>query len=110
MRRRFIQRNGELIEVSLHYVPEPTGPIIIGDLPAYQSPIDGRTVEGRRQRREDLKRSGSRPWEGKQAEMKEANRQRAYMAQHNEQRLHESAMRSFYELSPEKRRILTNSR
>lgn len=109
-RRRFVQRNGELIEVGLDYVPEPKGPMVIGDLPAYQSPIDGKPVEGRAQRREDLKRSGCRPWEGMAAEKKEAARQQEYQRQHLESRLHDTAMRTFYELSPEKRRILTGSR
>lgn len=31
---------------------------IISDIPAYQSPVDGRTVGGRRQMREDLARNG----------------------------------------------------
>lgn len=110
MRRRFVQRNGELIEVGLDYLPEPAGPFIQGDLPAYQSPVDGRPVEGRVQRREDLKRTGSRPWEGKQAEIKEAQRQIQYQERHLESRLHETAMRSFYELPPSKRRILERGR
>lgn len=33
-------------------------PMIIDDLPGYQSPIDGRWIEGRKARQEDLKRSG----------------------------------------------------
>jgi len=37
---------------------------IHADLPAYQSPIDGRWIEGRAARQEDLKRNNCRPWEG----------------------------------------------
>ena len=74
MRRRFVQRNGELIEVTADYVAEPRTPLIFGDLPPYQSPVTGLWVDGRVARREDLKRTGSRPYEGLQQEKKEAAR------------------------------------
>jgi hypothetical protein len=72
MRRRFVWdpvRN-ELVEAparrsqALHFI-QP-------DLPGYESPIDGRWVEGRKARREDLLRSGCRPYEGREQEQKEA--------------------------------------
>ena len=47
-------------------------PAVQTDLPGYQSPIDGRWIEGRRARTEDLKRNGCRPWEGMESERKEA--------------------------------------
>lgn len=47
------------------------------DLPGYESPVTGLWVEGRRQRREDLKRTNSRPWEGREQEAKEAAKVRA---------------------------------
>lgn len=47
-------------------------PAVQTDLPGYQSPIDGRWIEGRRARTEDLKRSNCRPWEGMDTERKEA--------------------------------------
>ena len=37
--------------------------LIWADLPAYESPIDGRIIEGRVQRREDLKRNGCREYD-----------------------------------------------
>ena len=108
MKRRFIQRHdGDLIEVSSDYMPEPRADVhIIGDLPGYQSPTSGVWVEGRAARREDMKRAGCRPWEGMEQEKKEAVRQRQYVEQHLETRLHENVMRSYHELPPEKRRIL----
>lgn len=41
----------------------PTGHLIVPDLPAYESPIDGRVIDGRAARREDLKRSGCREYD-----------------------------------------------
>lgn len=52
-------------------------PFIITDIPAYQSPITGKMITSRKERAEDLKRSGSRPYEGFEAEKKEADRIRA---------------------------------
>lgn len=47
-------------------------PAVQADLPGYTSPIDGRWVEGRVARTEDLKRNNCRPWEGMDTERKEA--------------------------------------
>lgn len=77
MKRRYVwdKATKQLVEVSagkpraLHFIQD--------DLPGYDSPIDGKWIEGRKQRREDLKRSNCRPWEGKEAELKEAARKRA---------------------------------
>jgi hypothetical protein len=38
-------------------------PAVVPDIPAYTSPVDGRLIEGRRAREEDLKRNGCVPWE-----------------------------------------------
>lgn len=38
-------------------------PTVRGDLPEYTSPVTGLAVRGRRQREEDLRRSGCRPYE-----------------------------------------------
>ena len=67
------------------------GPMVIGDIPAYQSPIDGHWVESRAQRREDLKRNGCRPYEGLEQEKKEAARIQQYQTQQMDARLERSA-------------------
>lgn len=106
-RRRFVQRNGELVEVTPDYVPEPrTSLNILPDLPGYASPVDGAWVEGRKARREDLRRTGSRPYEGFEQESKEAARQRAYQEAKIDQSLERAAWKAWYELPPSKRRLL----
>lgn len=58
-RYRQIKIEGEWKLVEIDRIPEPRrGLTIIPDLPAYRSPIDGRVIDGRKQRREDLKRHG----------------------------------------------------
>ena len=70
MRRRYVYDPDlkEMVEVNLNYRQEPMGPAIFGDLPGYQSPVTGKWVDGKRARREDLKRTGSRPYEGRKIE------------------------------------------
>lgn len=48
-----------------------------GDIAEYVSPATGRVVRGRRERREDLERSGCRPYEGLDSEAREAKKVRA---------------------------------
>lgn len=64
-RRSWVQRDGKLIPKN-EAPPRPRerpGPDIMPDLPEYTSPIDGRLISGRRQRREDLARNDCRPYE-----------------------------------------------
>lgn len=107
MRKRWIYRDGEAIEVGQDYAPDPVSPLIFGDLPGYQSPVTGLWVEGRVQRREDLKRTGSRPYEGFEQESKEAARQERYQDQKLDAKIERAVSEQFYQMSPEKRRILT---
>jgi hypothetical protein len=77
MRRRYVYdpTTKAMVEVgarhceALHFI-QP-------DLPGYESPVTGEWVEGRKARREDLLRTGSRPWEGMEQEQKEAAKVKA---------------------------------
>ena len=91
MRKRWIYVNGEAIEISEYQPPEPTGPAVMGDLPGYVSEATGLWIEGRKARREDLKRSGCRPWEGLETEKKEVVRQQAYREQQSDRALERAA-------------------
>lgn len=109
-RRRYVQIDGELVEVTNDYTPEPRAPMIFGDTPGYQSPVTGLWVEGKVARREDLKRTGSRPWEGLAQEKKEAARQENYAEQKLDASLTRTASEAFYQLPPAKRDILMGRR
>jgi hypothetical protein len=63
-----------MVEVPWDSVQESLSPIVWNDLPGYESPVTGLWVEGRRQRREDLKRTGCRAYEGREQEQKEADK------------------------------------
>ncbi len=107
-RRRWIYpgNDQEPFEVTEDYVQEPKAPMVFGDLPEYTSPVTGKPVAGRVQRREDLKRTRSRPYEGFEQEAKEAARQKAYTAEKFDASLTKAASEAFYQLPPSKREIL----
>lgn len=90
-----------LVEVDVNYRAPSVAPEVWDDLPAYESPIDGRMVEGRRQRRNDLARSGCRPYEGREQEQKEANKVRAE-ADRNLDRIAENMAHTAWAEAPER--------
>lgn len=110
-RRRFIYPadGGEPFEAANDYTPEPRGPLVYGDLPSYQSPIDGRWIDGRAARREDLARNNCRPWEGMEQERKEAARRQSYEHERQDRRLEQAVEKSLMQLSERSRRALTDS-
>ncbi len=111
MRRRYRwdKKTGELVEVPWDAKQEALAPVVWDDLPAYTSPIDGRLVDGRRQRRNDLARSNCRPYEGKEQEMKEAQRIKQYQEQASDQLAEKMAHRAWAD-APERIRKLFRGR
>lgn len=82
-------------------------PAVAPDLPGYESPVTGKWVEGRSARREDLKITGCRPYEGPEQERKEAARRKQYEEKQADAKLRESLMKTFYSMPESKRRALT---
>lgn len=59
MRRRYIQVDGQLVEVPLNYTPEPRSEYhIMGDIKPYRSMLDGREISSRSTHREHLRSHG----------------------------------------------------
>lgn len=81
-------------------------PLIHADLPGYQSPVTGKWIDGRKAREDDLKRTGSRPYEGLEQELKEANRHNAYREAKEDAVLEQAIGETIGALAPEKKRIL----
>lgn len=109
-RRRWIYpgNGAEPVEVGGDYAaaPRDSGMMIFGDLPGYQSPVTGLWVEGRRARREDLRRTNSRPYEGLEQEKKEAARHIRYAEEKLDASLTKAASEAFYQLPPSRRNLL----
>lgn len=58
-RKRYVQINGELVEVPLDWHDEPRADYhVIGDIQPYQSMIDGREISSRSTHREHLRAHG----------------------------------------------------
>lgn len=75
MRRRYrYNPQTKCLEEVLFERSEAASATVWNDLPGYESPATGEWVEGRKARREDLKRSGCRPYEGREQEAKEAQK------------------------------------
>jgi hypothetical protein len=106
MRKRWVQIGTELIPADEYTAPDNCAPMVFGDLPDYESPIDGHIVSGRKARREDLKRNGCRPWEGMASEKAEAAKRMAENERKTERIIDDIARRAYYSLDPAKRRIL----
>ncbi len=109
-RRRYVwsPELKQMVEVPTDYNQPPRTHFVQPDTPDYVSPVSGLVVSGRRQRRSDLARTNSRPWEGMAAERAEADRQKKYAEQKADTQLDRAARSAYYQLSPEKRRILEN--
>lgn len=107
MRRKFVwdPQTKAMVEVSTDY-RQRVAPDVWGDIPDYVSPVTGLVVSGRKQRREDLRRTGSRPWEGMEQERKEAERRLQHADERSDRRLEEGLRRQYHQMSPERRRIL----
>lgn len=73
----------------------------------YVSPASGKYISSERARRDDLARTDCRPYEGFEAESKEAARKRADREKKQDAKLHENVSRAYYQLSPEKRKVLS---
>lgn len=110
MRRRYRwdPDTKEMVEISWDSRQESLSPTVWNDLPAYESPIDGRPVEGRRQRRNDLARTGCRPYEGREQESREAAKVRAEHERKLDLRVEESVHRTWHEMPEAVRRTLRN--
>lgn len=97
MRRTYRYIDGELVEVQ-RVRREPKFPAIHCDIPEYESPIDGRIISSRKERREDLKRSGCRPYEGFESEHKEAMKFREEQDKKFEDNLDGMIEKTYYQL------------
>lgn len=97
---------GAMVEVSTDYVQPEHHHFVLPDTPDYVSPVTGQLVSGRRQRRDDLARTASRPWEGMEQERKHAEKVRAEHHAKSEAKLEQHVRQAYHQLSPEKRRHL----
>lgn len=105
-RFRFDPSLGRLVEI-IAFDDERRAPDVMGDLPAYESPIDGRVIEGRAARREDLKRNQCRPYE--EGERQAMEQRRAAEDRALERSVDRTVEKFFYEQSSRGRELLAEA-
>ena len=94
-------------KVAMHTNPQRAPSVYV--MPSYQSPITGKWIDTPSQRRDDLARNNSRPWEGMDQEVKVAQT-RVKEAEKAEDRAIESAVVQAWQSMPlEKRKVLETS-
>jgi hypothetical protein len=88
-----------LVAVDGRYFEEnkPVSHFVQPDIPGYVSPVTGKWIEGRKARREDLRATGSRPYEGRAAEEAEASKYRAEQERKTDQLAEKMAHRAWAE-------------
>ena len=70
---------------------------------AYVSPATGKMINSYSQRRDDMKASGCRDWEGRESEERQAHRNKMYQEQKEDASLDKTVRQAWANLSPEKR-------
>lgn len=73
---------------------------------SYQSPVSGQWIDTPRQRRNDLEASGSRPWEGREQEVKVAQQREKDFDKMLEKSAEKAAIESWQSMPSEKRKEL----
>lgn len=72
--------------------------IIIKDFDAFESPASGEIISSKQKYLDDLKRTGSRPYEGFKTEKMEADKHWQYKQQDLNNKVRETVERTMYEI------------
>lgn len=96
----------EWAKVVKMHTEKPVGSASIQVMQSYQSPITGKWIDTPRQRRDDLARSGSRPWEGREQETKYAQQREKDFDTMLDKTAEKAAIESWQQLAPEKKKVL----
>jgi hypothetical protein len=94
-------------KLMMHAFPKRTASVYV--MPAYQSPITGKWIDTPRQRRDDMARSGSRPWEGMDSERKVAENRVKFDEKKADAAIESAVVEAYKSLGPEKQAVLENS-
>ena len=94
-------------KLMMHAFPKRTASLYV--MPAYQSPITGKWIDTPRQRRDDMARSGSRPWEGMDSERKVAENRVKFEEKKADAAIESAVVEAYKSLGPEKQAVLESS-
>jgi hypothetical protein len=94
-------------KLEMHAFPPRSAAVRV--MPSYRSPITGKWIDTPAQRREDLARSGSRPWEGIESERKVAQERVKAEEKASDAAIENAAVAAWHSLGDDKKRALENS-
>lgn len=97
-------QEGWALKLEMHQNPARSAAVYC--MPSYQSPITNKWIDTPSQRRDDLKRNGSRPWEGMAIEKQEAARAKEYEAQRQDAALTKSVEQAYRDLPDSKKQLI----
>ena len=95
---------GWLDKLMMHACPKRSAAVYV--MPSYQSPVTNKWIDTPSQRRDDLKRNGSRPWEGMAVEKQEAARRKQYEEQRQDAALTKSVEQAYRDLPDSKKQLI----
>lgn len=108
-RGRWIQdpETGKLIKAEeyAHREAEKARFFLMDRWDAYESETSGKIIKNRKEREYDLKTTGCREYQGKQVELQEAERHKAYQRAEMKRDMRETMERTFYEIEHGYRRV-----
>ncbi len=93
-------------KLQMHACPPRSAAVHV--MPSYQSPVSGKWIDSPSQRRDDLAKTGSRPWEGMEAEQKEAARKTQEFDKLLDKSAESAAIGAWHSLSDESKCTLSN--
>ena len=93
-------------KIQMHLNPPRSANVYV--MPSYQSPVTGKWVDTPSQRRDDLARTGSRPWEGMTVEKQEAANRAKQLDAELDKTAENMAIAGWNQLSEQSRTALAN--
>lgn len=88
-------------KLEMHAFPKRTAAVYV--MPGYESPASGKWIETPRQRREDMKATGTREWEGIANERHQMERNKQYEAERQDKAL-DHAVRTAWQNLPDSKK------
>lgn len=76
---------------------------------AFVSPATGKAITSKAQRREDMKASGCRDWEGMDSELKVASRRKQEVEKKEDSATVEAVSKAWAQLEPEKKKVILDN-
>ena len=98
---------GWLDKLHMHAYPVRSAMVYV--MPAYQSPVTGKWIDTPSQRRDDMARNNSRPWEGMESEKRVATQRKASEEKQADAAIESAVVSAWHQLPSEKRALLEQS-